>query len=134
MELNPAFLQANSEWNILSLGEYLSQLETADKNSFNQLFLQNELEVAIMQTLLNADGGTLRTELLPIVGEGSVSGAIAKISHSVSNYFTKCILTEEIDKDEIKDTLTFDLSLLEIISMININKKFNPSSTNKSTT
>ena len=133
MELNPTFLETHPEWNILSLGEYLSQLEPTDKTTFNRLFLQKELEVTLMRTLLKAGGETFGTALLPLVGVGTVSGLLGKVAHLVSIFFSKCILTEEGCKDEVIDPLAFDMSLLEVISMINMNQKFNPPSSNKST-
>ena len=133
MELSPKFVEANPEWNMISLGEYLTSLEPADKVGFNCLFLQKELEVTLMRTLLKVGGETYGAAFLPLVGAGTVSGFIGKIANSVSSYFAKCILTDEGDKDEVIDPLALDISLFEVISMINMNQKFNSSSTNRST-
>ena len=39
MELDPNFVKANPDWKMMSFGEYLSQLEPAEDNAFNQIFL-----------------------------------------------------------------------------------------------
>ena len=49
MELDPNFVKSYPDWSMMSLGEYLSQLEPADKENtvFNRIFLQKELNIII---------------------------------------------------------------------------------------
>lgn len=121
MELNPAFVRANADWQMMSFGEYLSQLEPADKNSpFNQIFYQKELEVLIGKLLLNKLGNTYGAALLPLLGVGSAAGSIAGISNNISRFIAKSVLAE--DKAAV-DPLQFGLSLMEITSGINLYQK-----------
>lgn len=121
MDLDPEFVTANPDWHMMSFGEYLSQLEPADKNSpFNQIFLQKELQIVVGELLLKKLGKTYGAALLPILGVGSVAASIAGISNKISDFIAKSILSE--DKAAV-DPLTFDLSLMEIISFANLNQK-----------
>eukprot|EP00573_Skeletonema_grethae_P002315 CAMPEP_0201687426 /NCGR_PEP_ID=MMETSP0578-20130828/1498_1 /ASSEMBLY_ACC=CAM_ASM_000663 /TAXON_ID=267565 /ORGANISM="Skeletonema grethea, Strain CCMP 1804" /LENGTH=642 /DNA_ID=CAMNT_0048171583 /DNA_START=29 /DNA_END=1957 /DNA_ORIENTATION=+ len=135
MELDPNFVEANPDWKMMSFGEYLSQLEPADPaNAFNQMFLQKELNILIGKFLLDNVGRTYGAALLPLMGAGSVAASIAGISNAVSKFMAKSILEDESDSDDgegvnsngeksANDAMSFDLSLMEIISFVNLNQK-----------
>eukprot|EP00550_Attheya_septentrionalis_P002111 CAMPEP_0198291676 /NCGR_PEP_ID=MMETSP1449-20131203/9130_1 /TAXON_ID=420275 /ORGANISM="Attheya septentrionalis, Strain CCMP2084" /LENGTH=189 /DNA_ID=CAMNT_0043990347 /DNA_START=70 /DNA_END=636 /DNA_ORIENTATION=+ len=116
MELDPTFVKENAEWNMMSFGEYLSQLEPAEKSGFNHLFLQKELEITIGNTLLKTLGRTYGAALLPLLGASSVAGSIAGISNKISNFLARSILSDDKEADAAFDPMAFDLSLMEIIS------------------
>ena len=121
MELAPSFVKANADWQMMSMGEYLSQLEPADKNSpFNHIFYQKELELLLGKLLLEKLGSTYGAALLPLLGAGSVAGSIAGISTKVSAFIAKSVLAD--DKAAV-DPLQFGLSLIEVISGINLYQK-----------
>jgi len=131
LELDPSFIANNTEWNMISLGEYLSQLQPADDSGFNKLFLQKELEITIGQMLLESLGKTYGAALLPILGVGSVTGSIAGVSNKISKFLAKSIMSSD-DKDEGNnntgttttfDPLSLDLSLMEIVSFVNLYQK-----------
>lgn len=129
MELDESFVKKNeSEWSLMSLGDYLAQLSPADPNGFNQLFLQKELEIILGEMLLKNFGMTYGAALLPLLGVGSVAGAIGGMANKISKYFAKCILSsgaEEEDAEMVHDPLALDMSLMELISFVNINQKMN---------
>ena len=131
MELDDKFIKNNPRWNMMSLGAYLSQLEPADDDSglFNHLFLQKELEITIGDMLLKSLGKTYGAALLPILGAGSVAGSIATLSNSISKFLAKSILLKSGDDDTEKaaespaeafDPLSLDLSLMELVSFVNL--------------
>ncbi|KAL7538789.1 hypothetical protein ACHAXR_010847 [Thalassiosira sp. AJA248-18] len=120
MELDPSFVKENSEWRMMSLGEYLSQLEPAEQSGFNHLFLQTELEITIGKFLLDTLGKTYGAALLPILGAGSVASSIAGLSNKISKFISKCILSDDSDAS---DPMSFDLSLMEVVSFVNLYQK-----------
>ena len=122
MELDPDFVKANSGWQMMSFGEYLSQLEPANGGAaFNQLFLQKELEITLGEFLLRTLGKSYGAALLPMMGAASVAASIGGVSTKLSKFFAKCILSDEADAI---DPLDFDLSLMEVISFANVNQKY----------
>ena len=138
MELDDKFIKNNPKWNMMSLGAYLSQLEPADDDSgllFNHLFLQKELEITIGDMLLKSLGKTYGAALLPILGAGSVAGSIATLSNKISKFLAKSILLKSDDDDdddtenaaespaEAFDPLSLDLSLMELVSFVNLYQK-----------
>jgi hypothetical protein len=123
MELDPTFVKANKEWNMMSFGEYLSQLEPAEKTKFNHLFLQKELEVTLGSLLLKHFGNTYGAALLPILGAGSVAGSIAGISNKISKLMAKSILSDDKEADTVIDPMSFDLSIMEVVSFVNLYQK-----------
>ena len=130
MELDPNFVKDNPQLNMMSLGEYLSQLKPAEESSFNHLFLQKELEITIGGLLLKSLGKTYGAALLPILGAGSVASSISGLSSKISKFFAKCILLDGTDADTVVDPLSLDLSLMEIVSFVNLYQKTTtPSST-----
>ena len=135
MELDPNFVKANPDWKMMSFGEYLSQLEPAEDNAFNQIFLHKELNILIGKFLLDTMGRTYGAALLPLMGAGSVAASIAGISSAVSKFVAKSILDDggggEGDDNSsngaktIHDAMSFDLSLMELVSFVNLNQKVN---------
>ena len=136
MELDDKFIKNNPRWNMMSLGAYLSQLEPADDDSgllFNHLFLQKELEITIGDMLLKSLGKTYGAALLPILGAGSVAGSIATLSNKISKFLAKSILLKSDDDDDTEkaaespaeavDPLSLDLSLMELVSFVNLYQK-----------
>ena len=128
MELDDKFIKNNPRWNMMSLGAYLSQLEPADDSGlFNHLFLQKELEITIGDMLLKSLGKTYGAALLPILGAGSVAGSIATLSNKISKFLAKSILndTEKAAEStaEAFDPLSLDLSLMELVSFVNLYQK-----------
>jgi len=139
MELDPSFLSANPEWNMISLGTYLSQLEpassssspsseTKNKSGFNRLFLQKELEIVMGELLLKTLGATYGAALLPMLGATSVAASIAGLSNKLSKFLAKCILSKDDDDDDATeedafDPLCLDLSLMEVVSFVNLHQK-----------
>ena len=122
MELNPEFVRSNPGWSMMSFGEYLSQLEPADKSSpFNQLFYQKELEMLLGKILLDKLGSTYGAALLPMLGAGSVAAKLSGISGKISRFIAKSVLAE--DNETAVDPLQFDLSLMELTSGINLYHK-----------
>ena len=123
----------------MSVGQYLSQLEPAEpENKLNHLFLQKELSIMIGKFLLDTMGKTYGAALLPLMGSGSVAASIASIASSVSTFLAKSILEHDDDDDtteegdgnnnsnghkSVNDALSFDLSLMELISFVNLNQK-----------
>ncbi|KAL7490906.1 hypothetical protein ACHAWT_000421 [Skeletonema menzelii] len=146
MELDPNFVKAHSDWKMMSFGEYLSQLEPADPdNAFNQIFLQKELNILIGKFMLDNMGRTYGAALLPLIGAGSVAAAIAKISSTISKFMAKSILDdkgggiegEEDNSNEektVSDAMSFDLSLMELISFVNLHQKVNTIDVTKTST
>jgi hypothetical protein len=129
MELDPNFVKANPDWKMMSFGEYLTQLEPAEDNAFNQIFLQKELNILIGKFLLDTMGRTYGAALLPLMGAGSVAASIAGISSAVSKFVAKSILEDgggnNNEEKTIHDAMSFDLSLMELISFVNLNQKVN---------
>jgi len=133
MELDPSFLSANLEWNMISLGTYLSQLEpasssseTKNKSGFNHLFLRKELEIVMGDFLLKTLGTTYGAALLPMLGATSVAASIAGLSNKLSKFLAKCILSKDDDDDAAEDALdplSLDLSLMEVVSFVNLHQK-----------
>eukprot|EP00978_Attheya_sp_CCMP212_P002714 scaffold5582_cov55-Attheya_sp.AAC.1 len=123
MELDPAFVKENAEWNMMSFGEYLSQLEPAEQSGFNDLFLQKELEITIGDTLLKRLGRTYGAALLPLLGVSSVAGSIAGLSHKISKFLARSILSDDKEADAASDPMSFDISLMEIVSFVNLYQK-----------
>ena len=135
MELDDKFIKNNPKWNMMSLGAYLSQLEPADDSGFNHLFLQKELEITIGDMLLKSLGKTYGAALLPILGARSVAGSIATLSNKISKFLAKSILNTSGDDDddtekaaesptaEAVDPLSLDLSLMELVSFVNLYQK-----------
>ncbi|KAL3781060.1 hypothetical protein ACHAW5_002436 [Stephanodiscus triporus] len=140
MELDPAFVESNPGWKVMSLGEYLGQLEPEKRSGLNDLFLQKELELAIGDLLLKTLGRTYGAALLPILGAASVAASIGKISNRISKFLHKCILTPDDDIDDIEDEsgdrrrdhdradaavdrMSLDVSLMEVVSLINAYQK-----------
>lgn len=125
MELDSTFVKDNPKWSMMSFGQYLSQLEPAAETSeFNQLFLQKELDITIGAFLLRTLGNTYGGALLPILGAGSVAGSIAGLSSKISKFLAKCILADEIEADGAVDPLSLDLSLMEVVSFVNLHQKY----------
>lgn len=143
MELDTNFVKSNPDWKMMSFGEYLSQLEPAEENNaFNQLFLQQELNIIIGKFLLDTLGSTYGAALLPMLGVGSVATSIAAVSSAISNFVAKSILDDGGqesdgggggDQEEkygrnnatAHDAMSFDLSLMELISFVNLHQKVN---------
>lgn len=134
MELDPNFVRANSDWKMMSFGEYLSQLEPAEDNAFNHIFLQKELNILIGKFLLDTMGRTYGAALLPLMGAGSVAATIAGISSAVSKFVARSILEDggvvgegggNDEEKTIHDAMSFDLSLMELISFVNLHQKVN---------
>jgi len=123
MELDPTFVKENSTWSMMSLGQYLSQLEPAEQSGFNHLFLQKELEITMGKFLLKTLGDTYGAALLPILGAGSVAGSIAVLSNKISKFLAKCILPDDNEADAAFDPMSFDLSLMEVASFVNLYQK-----------
>lgn len=122
MELNPEFVRSNPGWSMMSFGEYLSQLEPADKSSpFNQLFYQKELEILLGKVLLDKLGSTYGAALLPMLGAGSVVSKLSGISGKISRFIAKSVLAD--DNETAVDPLQFNLSLMEMTSGINLYHK-----------
>ena len=146
MELDPKFVKANPNWKMMSFGEYLSQLEPADPdNAFNQIFLQKELNLLIGKFMLDNMGRTYGAALLPLIGAGSVAAAIAKISSAVSKFMAKSILDDKgggsdgegdnsNEEKTVSDAMSFDLSLMELISFVNLHQKVNTIDVSKTST
>lgn len=125
MELDPAFRRENPGWDVMSLGEYLSQLEPADGKSgaFDRLQLQKELEVALGGFLRKTLGKTYGAALLPMLGTASVADSIAGLSSKLSKSLAKCIMSDDKDIDAVIDPLSFDINLMETISFVNLHQK-----------
>lgn len=123
MELDPAFIKENPDWKMMSFGEYLSQLEPAEQSGFNHLFLQKELEITIGKFLLDTLGKTYGAAILPILGAGSVAGSIAGISNNISKFLAKCILSDDKEAGDAFDPMSFDMSLMEVVSFVNLYQK-----------
>ena len=143
MELDPNFVKANPEWKMMSFGEYLSQLEPAEPdNAFNQIFLQKELNILIGKFLLDNMGRTYGAALLPLMGAGSVAASIAGMSSAVSKFVAKSILEDggasgdgdNSEEKTIHDAMSFDLSLMELISFVNLHQKVNTIDDTKTST
>jgi len=76
--------------------------------------------------LLQSLGKTYGAALLPILGVGSVTGSIAGVSNKISNFIAKSIMSDDIDegtKATAFDPLSLDLSLMEIVSFVNLYQK-----------
>lgn len=148
MELDPAFVAAHPTWPMMSLGEYLTQLEPAkDSLPLSHLFLRKELELTIGDLLLRTLGRTYGAALLPILGTGSVVASIGGLSSRIARFLERSILpTEEEEEEDSKakmtttkgaaaaaaavlDPMSIDLSLIEIVSLLNVYQKSIPSST-----
>jgi len=138
MELDPAFITNNPTWQMMSLGEYLTQLQLADDtNSSSPMFrshLRKELELSLGSFLLKTLGRTYGAALLPMLGSGSVNESIGQLSNKIANFLERCILpSEEEEKDKTKtdegvapiafDPMSLDLSLIEIVSLLNVYQK-----------
>ena len=137
MELDPNFVKSHPDWSMMSLGEYLSQLEPADKENtvFNRIFLQKELNIIIGKFLLDSLGATYGAALLPMLGAGSAVSSIAGVSSAISKFVAKSILQDDGKEDggeegnendpatQVQDAMSFDLSLMELISFVNLHQK-----------
>jgi hypothetical protein len=125
MELDPTFVEANPEWKMMSLGGYLTQLEPAEKSPMGQLFLRKELELTLGDLLLGTLGKTYGAALLPILGAGSVIASIGVLSSKISKFLERCILSEEKSESDVQpiDPMSFDLSLIEVVSLLNVYQK-----------
>ena len=145
MELDPNFVKSHPDWSMMSLGEYLSQLEPADKENtvFNRIFLQKELNIIIGKFLLDTLGATYGAALLPMLGAGSAVSSIAGVSSAISKFVAKSILQDDDSKEDegeednantaatrVQDAMSFDLSLMELISFVNLHQKVSSGDSN----
>ncbi|KAL3807340.1 hypothetical protein ACHAXA_011164 [Cyclostephanos tholiformis] len=140
MELDPTFATDNPEWRVMSLGEYLTQLELPKDENNNEgkskfrkklddVVLRKELEIAVGDVLMKTLGRTYGAALLPMLGMGTVAASIGGISDKISKYIAGCILLSDDEEGEddaaskAVDRMSFDLTLMEVVSFINIYQK-----------
>ena len=123
LELNPSFLDNVKDdcWQLMSLGQYLSQLRPSSDDS-NQ-FLKKELEMTIGKQLLALAGNAFGAALLPILGTSAIDGFLSKVAASMASYAAKQILSEEDIIETTEDVAALDLELPELIAFLNINQK-----------
>ena len=128
LELHPKFVEETKDkWQLISLGQYLSQLRSNSGDC--DKFLKKELELTIGKALLSALGRTFGAALLPILSTNGVDNALSKLASNMASYATSKILSDEEDAVNAEDVGAFDISLPELIAALNINQKINNSST-----
>jgi hypothetical protein len=124
LELHPSFVEEiKDDWNVMSFGQYLSQLRPFSDDC--DRFLKKELELIIGQTLLSTLGKTFGAALLPILGTSSVDDALSNVAASMATYAANKILSDEDIAEVIEDAAALDLELPELIAALNINQKVN---------
>lgn len=124
LELHPSFVdEIKDDWNVMSLGQYLSQLRPFSEEC--NRFLKKELELTIGKTLLSVLGKTFGSALLPVLGTSSVDGVLSKVAGGMATYVADNILSEDEMEGTIEDIAALDLELPELISALNLNQKMN---------
>jgi len=124
LELHPTFVEETKDkWQLISLGQYLSQLRS-NSGDYDKFF-KKELELTIGKALLSALGRTFGAALLPFLSTNGVDNALSKLASNMASFATSNILTDEEDAVDTEDAGAFDISLPELIAVLNINQKVN---------
>jgi len=124
LELHPAFLESvRDDWNIMSLGQYLSQLRPANDDC--EKFLKKELELTMGKALLTTLGTKVGAGLLPILGLSSADEALSNAASKMATYAADMILSDVDTAAKIVDSAALDIDVAELISVLNINQKVN---------
>ncbi len=145
LELHPKFVKKfKGKHQMMSLGSYLSTLrlprttnDTSSSDSAEEMskFVKRELEMTLGKLLLNAFGG-YGAALLPLTGSDNVGSYLGGIASKMAAWGTKEILSnnsvndgrnntgdvdEGGDDDGGDDIETLPFTLVELISLLNIN-------------
>jgi len=135
LELHPAFVEKHKgEWNLISLGQYLSTLRSPSDNEDTSTpkFLKKELEVTIGRTLLQILGRTYGAALLPVLGTGGIDSFLTRASSQMAAWAAVRILSDnnkaqddehENENATDQDIAALSLSLAEMVSFLNMNQK-----------
>lgn len=127
LELHPDFVkEVKDQFNVMSLGQYLSQLKPGSADTAK--FLKKELQLTISNLLLDNLGRTYGAALLPILGMGSIDSGLSDLAAKMASWAANQILTDSSEIDATEDIMAFQMSLQELIAFLNINQKHNPSS------
>jgi len=145
LELHPKFVaKYRGKHQMMSLGSYLSTLrlpristdgdiKDGEASSKEQVakFVKKELNVALGKLLLNYFGKTYGAALLPLTGSDSVDSYLSGIATKIASWGTKQILSnnsigngiidDDIDEDGDDDIGIFPFTLVELVSILNVN-------------
>lgn len=127
LELNPEFRKAHPDFQLVSLGEYLSTLRaigSTDKEDMPRI-LQRELEAVVGAILLGKLGPRFGAAILPMMGITNVQSTIAKVASTLTTWFAAHLLADKVERDfdPTTDHATFPFSVSEIFSFVNVNQK-----------
>ena len=123
LELDHDFLAQNKDWQLMSLGQYLSQLSPGDNTT--PQFLKKHLEIAIGKSLIQLLGKKFGAALLPIFGTDSVDNTVSKMATSMASVITAKMLVKRTEDDPLQDVGLWNLSLPEMTALINLHRAHN---------
>jgi hypothetical protein len=120
LELDPTFVAENKQWNLMSLGQYLSTLRPGDVEHTPR-FLKKELEVTIGAVLIQKLGRMYGAALLPVLGNSTVDSYLTGVSASMASWAAARILSDQA-VDGGDDLAGVAFSIAELTSFINMNQ------------
>jgi hypothetical protein len=132
LELHPDFVQQNADdWNLISMGEYLSTLRpnTPKDDTDIPRLLERELEATIGSILLRSLGPRFGAAVLPMLGISKIESWMGGIAANIASWIAAHLLRDMAESwDPLEDVAAFPLSVGEIISFVNINQKMRTTS------
>ena len=137
LELNPKFrnhvaADSRTDWNLISLGEYLSTLRPAliDNNQDLPRLLERELETTIGYVLLQKLGPRMGAAVLPMLGISDVQSTLAKVASHAASWWAARFMVQQAEKEigqqstdpSDMDRGTLPFSLAELAAFANVHQ------------
>ena len=137
LELTPEFVQEYAaEWQLMSLGEYLSTLRPAvlPEGVDAPQFIQRELERFMAATLLNYLGPHFGAAILPILGFSNIQSSTGKVAVNVANWFASHFIVDQANRvmDPSLDRGAFPFSFFDFSAFANMNQSLREGDTTSS--
>ena len=134
LELTPEFVQScSAEWQLMSLGEYLSTLRPAvlPEGVDAPQFIQRELERFLAATLLNYLGPRFGAAILPILGFSNIQSTTGKLAVNVTNWFASHFIVDQANRvmDPSLDRGAFPFSFFDLSALANMNQSLREADT-----
>lgn len=134
LELHPKFVSDNPDWQLCSMGEYLSTLRffTDDEGKGEDNLpeaLKRELHVAIGSALLQSFGPRVGGAMLPMLGINKVDSLMGLAVSKLVSWVVANVFVEYGDEwDPVGDLAAMPLNVSEIIGFVNLNQKLRTTS------
>jgi hypothetical protein len=131
LELHPNFVQDHPDWQLCSMGEYLSTLRFFTDDDDGRQTTDNlpekvkrEVNVAIASALLQSFGPRMGAAMLPMLGINQVDSILGQIVSKFVSWVVANVFVDHGEEwDPVGDVAALPFSVSEIIGFVNLNQK-----------